>query len=307
MGSSVRKDPNAYLKDLIDDLQSRVKELEENALTSWDIVAETLQMGEPTTTPKGIGDASLAGNFDAEGYFNIGTPTTPASAAGNGVISGNLDVEGTITGTGTVTGGDSHDHDGGDGGAIPEAGLAAAVSTQLVTSGDSHDHTGGAGAAIDTDALAAGAVTNPKLGAQSVDTAELANLAVGTAKIAADAVDDTKAGDRVPQFYRRKGGSSSNWSTQGTTTYTPTAVRIQAGVMSVTINDGNNTGNQTISFPQSFGGAPVVVCSMIGSSGIQWCSVSSVSSSGCTLTLRRTGTSGATSKDIAWIAIGSEN
>lgn len=59
-----------------------------------------------------------------------------------------------LSGLETVTGGDSHDHSGGDGAVIPETGLHADVIAQLVTNGDSHDHVGGDGAAI------AGIVTN---------------------------------------------------------------------------------------------------------------------------------------------------
>ena len=47
-----------------------------------------------------------------------------------------------------VTGGNTHDHTGGHGALIPEAGLAQAVVDKLVTGGDGHDHTNGHGAPI---------------------------------------------------------------------------------------------------------------------------------------------------------------
>lgn len=78
-------------------------------------------------------------------------------------------------------------------------------------------------------------------------------LSVGTASLAADSVDDTKAGNRVPQFYRRQGGNSSNWSTAGTTDYTPTAVRMQAGKVSVGIST-----TVTVTFPTAFSQPPLV-------------------------------------------------
>lgn len=325
MGSSVRQTPDTYLLDLIKNLARRVEELEADSLTQADAVVESLQVGEPNNTPGGFGDASLAGDLIAEGLFNLGSPTTPAALDGHAAIEGNLSVEGTISGTGVVTGGDSHDHDGGDGAVIPEAGLAAAVIAQLVTNGDthdhvggdgnpiagivtggdSHDHIGGDGAAIDTDALAAGAVTNPKIGAQAVDTAELANLAVGTAKIAADAVDDTKAGDRVPQFYRRKGGSSSNWSTQGTSTYTPGAVRIQGGVKRITISDGTTGNTGSLNFGVSFSGAPIVVIG-VKSANRAHIRIDSISSSGFGYGAFRTPSSGDWDIDIHWLAVGPE-
>jgi len=69
------------------------------------------------------------------------------------VVFGDSEID-QLSGLETVTGGDSHDHSGGDGAVIPESGLAAAVIAKLVTNGDSHDHVGGDGAAI------AGIVTN---------------------------------------------------------------------------------------------------------------------------------------------------
>jgi hypothetical protein len=44
--------------------------------------------------------------------------------------------------------GNSHNHTGGHGAAIPEGGLDNAIKAKLVTTGDQHDHTGGHGAAI---------------------------------------------------------------------------------------------------------------------------------------------------------------
>jgi hypothetical protein len=86
-----------------------------------------------------------------------------------------------------------------------------------------------------------------------IDTLQLAPGAVETDKLDDDAVDDSKAGDRVPQFYRRQGGSSSNWHSAGTTTYIPTAVRMQAG--SFVVTDGSGT---QINFPVAFNEPPLV-------------------------------------------------
>lgn len=63
MGSSVRKDTDTYLRDLIRELQAQVKSLEENALTGGVIVAENLTLGEPVKKPRGIGDAAIAGDI----------------------------------------------------------------------------------------------------------------------------------------------------------------------------------------------------------------------------------------------------
>lgn len=95
----------------------------------------------------------------------------------------------------------------------------------------------------------------------SVTTAKIADLNVTLGKLAADSVDDTKAGNRVPQFYRRQGGDASDWSTPGTTTRTPGAVRMQGG--SVTVPFTSSTAETVaITFPTSFSQPPLVFISM---------------------------------------------
>lgn len=85
---------------------------------------------------------------------------------------------------------------------------------------------------------------------------------VQTAGIALDAVDDTIAGNRVPQFYRRQGGDANNWNTHGTTTYTPGAVRMQAGAVSVSNVSANSFATVTVTFPVAFSQVPMVLCSL---------------------------------------------
>jgi hypothetical protein len=253
MGSTVRDDPNTYLLKLVEDLQKRVKELEQSALTSWDITAETLRLGSPSVNPEGIGDASFEGSLVAEGYLNLGSPTTAATTSGSFSMSGNANIDGTLSGgththTGLVTNGDSHDHDGGDGNQIPTGGIAA------------------------------------------------------------NAVDDTKAGNRVPQFYRRQGGSSSNWSSQGSSNYTPTAVRMQAGVIRNSVADGDFGDSVSVTFPTSFSNTPLVLVTLEAYiDGYQWTiGLTSVSSSGCVIYVVSNQSAGARNADIAWLAIGPE-
>lgn len=78
-----------------------------------------------------------------------------------------------------------------------------------------------------------------------------------TGGIAADAIDDTRAGDRVPQFYRRQGGSASDWSSPGTTSRTPNAVRLQSGVASVAAS-ATNQKSIAITFPVAYSNTPLV-------------------------------------------------
>ena len=141
-----------------------------------------------------------------------------------------------------------------------------------------------------------------------VATAGITDLAVTTAKIAADAIDDTKAGDRVPQFYRRQGGSSTDWSTQGTTTYTPTAVRMQAGTLNVAISDGNAYGSASVTFPTAFSYKPFILLTPnYSSTSVVLTAMSdSITASGFTIQLGRNTTSGAITVAVNWLAIGPE-
>lgn len=100
-------------------------------------------------------------------------------------------------------------------------------------------------------------VTEAKIGNLAVTEGKIGALAVTNGKIGNDAVDDLKAGNRVPQFYRRQGGSATNWSTQGTTTYTPTAVRMQSGVRNLNMGVGDTTLGLTITFPVAFSDVPM--------------------------------------------------
>jgi hypothetical protein len=142
------------------------------------------------------------------------------------------------------------------------------------------------------------------LGFGQVATAGLADSAVTNAKIANDAVDDTKVGNRVPQFYRRQGGSASVWSTSGTTTQTPGAVRMQGGVADSGALSGDTFGSFTITFPVAFSAAPLLY--LTAQQGHVSVSVSAVSSTGATLTWRAHDGVSRFSMEIAWLAIGPE-
>lgn len=83
---------------------------------------------------------------------------------------------------------------------------------------------------------------------------------VGTDEMDLNSVDDTIAGDRVPQFYRRQGGSASNWNSPGSNNYTPGAVRIQSGVLPVAFS-GGSAYSGTVTFPVAFSDIPnCMVC-----------------------------------------------
>lgn len=92
---------------------------------------------------------------------------------------------------------------------------------------------------IETSGIVDGAVNATKLaGELELATSKFDDGAVGVDQIAADAVNDAKAGNRVPQFYRRQGGSESDWNGPGVSNYIPGAVRMLAGSISVIITSG---------------------------------------------------------------------
>ena len=139
--------------------------------------------------------------------------------------------------------------------------------------------------AVETAKIKAANVTLAKMAANSVDsdqyvdgsvdTVHVGDLQITTAKLAADSVDDTKAGARVPQFYRRKGGHSTNWFSTGSTDYTPTSVRMQAGSA---IGAGGSYDYVDVTFPVAFSGTPIIIMTAHGQDYKVW--ATSVTASG---------------------------
>jgi len=167
-----------------------------------------------------------------------------------------------------------------------------------------------AGAAAEISAASDGQVlvrSGSALVFGQVPEAGIADEAVTADKIAADAIDDTKVGNRVPQFYRRQGGSASDWSANGSTNYTPTTVRMESGATEITISNGNSYGTVNITFPTAFSNVPLVFAT-VGENvnAISLVLVTSVSSGGATLRINRATTSGDETRTVYWLAIGPE-
>lgn len=95
-----------------------------------------------------------------------------------------------------------------------------------------------------------------------VQTAGIANSAVTTAKITDANVTYAKLAIYASKVTNRQGGNSGNWSTPGTTNFTPTGVRFECG--SATIGAGS-TAN--IYFGSLFSGEPLVFVIIISASG----------------------------------------
>jgi hypothetical protein len=157
--------------------------------------------------------------------------------------------------------------------------------------------------AVTTGKIADLAVTSGKLAANAVIAGKIATGGVSdTVQLADDIVDDAKAGNRVPQFYRRQGGSATDWSSPGTTTRTPTAVRMQAGAIQSTA--GNTV---VVTFPVAFSQVPLVFATATDSLTNNAIGVTANNATASQVVLGALDADGAFVADIInWLAIGAE-
>jgi hypothetical protein len=161
---------------------------------------------------------------------------------------------------------------------------------------------------VATDGITDLAVTSGKLGADAVIAGKIADGAVDTtATLADNIVDDTKVGNRVPQFYRRQGGDANNWATYGTTTYTPTTVRQQAGVLRMNWSGAGESSDFTVTFPVAFSYTPVVIAQVLNADYMYCFRIKSITST--TVTFRAKNVDGlliGNDISIHWFAVGPE-
>lgn len=258
----------------------------------WDIVADSKSLFIRTINDAGNSASNAItiarGSGVALGAITIGGTTvaiTNALTVGAGAtVTGNISASGTVTAvnltaSGTITG-------------TPADGFvttAAKLVDGIVTTAKHAD----------------GSITTVKIADANVTTAKIADANVTTAKVADDAIDDTKVGNRVPQFYRRQGGDASDWTVQGTTTYTPGSVRIQAGVIRLTWPGSANFVTGTVTFPVSFGNKPIIFTSQ---DSYTWLSNGSANSaSAATVAVYNiSGTNPTGTVDVQWFAVGPE-
>lgn len=108
---------------------------------------------------------------------------------------------------------------------------------------------------------------------------------------------------------KRKGGSATDWSSPGTTDYTPTASVIQVGAVSITMTgSGPASGTAAITFPTAFSNVPVIMLSISSSqsSGV-WTQLEfyNLTASGMTIWIGHNANSGSYNpRTVFWIAIG---
>ena len=184
----------------------------------------------------------------------------------------------------------------------PELAVDAVDGTKIANNAVNSEHI--AAGALDTEHYADGSVGAVAIQNDSVRSEELAALAVGTPELADNSVDDDKVGDRVPMLPGRKGGSAITWSSPGTSTYVPNAVKMYCGSVNIaSIPDGDEV-SVGITFPQAFTGFPMVLATAENPK----CSVRVQISSETNAALWVHNQSGGTSTDcsIYWIAIGEE-
>lgn len=153
------------------------------------------------------------------------------------------------------------------------------------------------------------AVTNTKIQTNAVTTAKITDANVTTAKIADDAVDYTKAGTGMAQLNKRQGGSSSNWSTAGSTAYDTAAIKEQVGVTQCGVSASTNV----VTFPVAFSQSPVVTLNVKELTSFTVAMLQSVSATGFTYVVYTAASLSPVSlqlassaKDVHWRAVGPE-
>ena len=108
---------------------------------------------------------------------------------------------------------------------------------------------------------------------------------------------------------RRQGGSATDWSSGGTSNFTPTTAREEVGVAVITITPGNSFADTVVTFPTAFGQVPHVMTSLQRTSlcsgyVLNWGADATTTTA--TIRVERNGTSGTTIVTVNWHAIGAE-
>jgi hypothetical protein len=258
-----------------------------------------------------VGAPSIIFTKDPDtGLYRIGSNEIGVAVGGQKILdisATGLGVTGDLSVTGTVDGIDvsAHAHTGaaGQGGRVDHASLTNAGSnthaqidshigtaTSHISATSAHGATGNVLGLTTADARYA-PIAKGVTGGDAHDHAGGDGAPIPTAGIADDAVDDTKVGNRVPQFYRRQGGSATDWAAGGTNNYEPTTVRMQSGAIE------SLGGPKTIVFPTAFSNNPIVIANTSAVPVF----VSSISPSQVTF-----GTELSKSVTIYWLAIGPE-
>lgn len=106
---------------------------------------------------------------------------------------------------------------------------------------------------------------------------------------------------------KRQGGSSTDWNTYGSSNYTPSIAKMQAGSSYMTTSAG--LGSINITFPEAFAHKPIIIMGAHTPesggtlSNVYSPRISNVATTGFTITVRTTATD-AMNMSFQWLAIG---
>lgn len=124
-------------------------------------------------------------------------------------------------------------------------------------------------------------------------------LAAGTGQNSASIPDSKLLHGKVA---RRQGGSATDWSANGTTTYDTSAVNV---IMQVGVIRTSTSADLPVTFPVAFSQPPVVVfgTKLVATSSFPRISAAGVSATGFSVSLVKTDNARA-ADDLNWIAVG---
>lgn len=113
-------------------------------------------------------------------------------------------------------------------------------------------------------------------------------------------------------IHRRRGGSSTNWISPGSSNYSPGGVKIQCGTATLEWDDNDNSDVTRVTFPTAYTQKPLVRLTILNGGDSTkrklLTTVESVNTSYCEIRGQRTDSSGdlTTTCAVTWIAKGSE-
>lgn len=156
---------------------------------------------------------------------------------------------------------------------------------------------------VDTVNIVDGAIEEEKIGAGEVVQGKLGTDSVIETNILDEAVTRLKLGDGALRIPYREGGHADHWYVPGSTTYVPAIVEIQIGSVELSMNDGVDNTNSTITYPQPFVNAPIIFLST-GYGEKQELSAHLINYDDFLVVIERWDSSGYTEFNVHWMAIG---
>jgi hypothetical protein len=142
--------------------------------------------------------------------------------------------------------------------AVTTAKILAANVTLAKMAADSVDSDQYVDRSIDLAHMSVNSVDSDQYVDGSIDLAHMSVNSVDSDQYVDGSIDYEHLSVSASKVTSRKGGSATIWSTPGTTDYTPTAVRIQVGVVDLTIYSGSVSNYVDVTFPVAFAYGPVI-------------------------------------------------